>query len=664
MKTLVIAVFCSFGLVANVHGQTNGFRYGEIALRDLNMNVYPKDSTAAAVVLREFGEAYVDLNELNKVILEYHVVIKILKTDGLSQADYEIPLEKYNGKEEILRSVRATSYNLTANGIVPTELEQRNVYTDRVQQNRYTLKKFAVPNVKVGSVIEIEYSLESPWLFNFRTWEFQSDIPKIKSEFWARYPANYEYNLTLRGFQKLDSHDSKVLKTCVGSDVMGLTPSADCVQHMFTMSSIPAFKDEDYMTARSNFISAIHFELSVVRHFDGQVKKFTQEWKDVDLELRRREDFGSQIRKARDVAGDEMKMVALGVVDPVEKAKRIYSHIQASVLWNGKFGFITDEGVKKAYESKKGNIADINLLLVGALQAAELEAEPVLLSTRSHGLPIDIHPVLSSFNYVVAQLKIGTQTFLLDATERTLIFGMLPERCINGKGRVMPTKDSYWIDLKPTHKHKEVCVVTLKLEKDGTITGSFQNSYSGYAAKDMRRKIMSHVNRNDYLDELKKELGGDIEIDGYEVKDLEKLEAPLIETFNVKVKMFDGIDQPPLLFNPFLVGKIESNPFKSKERLYPVDYGVPFEETVVLTLEYPQDLKISDLPAPIALSLPNNTGRYLLNIQNLGQKISMSSTFVIGKPVFTSQEYHYLKELYARLIASQNTDLVFEKNRP
>jgi hypothetical protein len=128
--------------------------------------------------------------------------------------------------------------------------------------------------------------------------------------------------------------------------------------------------------------------------------------------------------------------------------------------------------------------------------------------------------------------------------------------------------------------------------------------------------------------------------------------------------MFDGIDQAPLLFNPFLVGKIESNPFKSKERLYPVDYGVPFEETVVLTLEYPQDLKISDLPAPIALSLPNNTGRYLLNIQNLGQKISMSSTFAIGKPVFTSQEYHYLKELYARLIASQNADLVFEKNKP
>jgi hypothetical protein len=538
------------------------------------------------------------------------------------------------------------------------------VYTDRVRQNRYTLKKFAVPNVKVGSVIEIAYLLESPWLFNFRTWEFQSDIPKIKSEFWARYPANYEYNITLRGFQKLDSHESKVLKTCVGTDMMGLTPNADCEQHMFTMNSIPAFRDEDYMTARSNFISAIHFELSVVRHFDGRVNKFTKEWKDVDLELRRREDFGSQIRKARDVAEDQMKILTLGVTDPIEKAKKIYSHIQASVLWNEKFGFITDEGVKKAYESKKGNIADINLLLVGALQSAGLEAEPVLLSTRAHGLPIDIHPVLTSFNYVVVQLKIDTQTFLLDATEPTLIFGMLPERCINGKGRVMPSKDSYWIELKPTHKHREIFVVNLKLEKDGTVTGSFQNSYSGYAAKDIRSKILSYTNRNDYLSELKKELGGDIEIDGYEVKDLEKFELPLIETFNVKVKMFDGIDQPPLLFNPFLVGKIESNPFKSKERLYPVDYGVPFEETVVFTLEYPQELKVSDLPAPIALTLPNNTGRYLQNIQNSGQKVSMSSSFVIGKPVFTSQEYHFLKELYARVIASQNADLVFEKNNP
>jgi hypothetical protein len=147
-------------------------------------------------------------------------------------------------------------------------------------------------------------------------------------------------------------------------------------------------------------------------------------------------------------------LATAGAKDPLEKAKKIYSFIQSRVSWNEDFGFLTDAGVKKAYENKRGGVPEINLLLVGALQSAELEAEPVLLSTRAHGLPNDIHPVLSSFNYVIATVKIGEQSYLLDATDPMLVFGMLPERCINGKGRVMPLKDSYWIDLKPTHKHK------------------------------------------------------------------------------------------------------------------------------------------------------------------------------------------------------------------
>jgi hypothetical protein len=665
MKTLLIASFFSFGIIPNVFAQGHGFPYGEIRLTDINMNLYPKDSSASAVVLREFGEAYVDLNELNKVIFDYHVVIKILKTEGLKQADYEIPLHQFEGKEEVLKSVRATVYNYENNNIVPTHLEQRNVFTDRIQKNRFVLKKFAVPNVKVGSVIEIEYSMESPWLFNFHTWTFQSDIPKIKSEYWATYPANYEYNITLRGFKNLDKTDSKVLRTCVGSNAgYGGTASADCSQHMFLMNDIPAFEEEEYMTAKQNFISAIYFELSVLRHFDGAVKKFTREWKDVDLELRRREDFGAQIRKARDVVQEDVMLATIGAKDPLEKAKKIYSLIQSKISWNEDFGFLTDAGVKKAYETKRGGIPEINLLLVGALQAAELDAEPVLLSTRAHGLPNDVHPVLSSFNYVIATLKIGEQNYLLDASDPMFVFGMLPERCVNGKGRVMPTKDSYWIDLKPTHKYKQTSVLNLKLEKDGTITGTFQNSYIGYAAAYMRKKILSKTNRDDYVNDLEKEIGSEVEVEDYEAKELLNLEAPLIETYKVKVKAFENTDQLPLLFNPFIVGKQESNPFKARERLYPVDFGVPQEETVILTLEYPETLKISELPAQVGLSLPNGGGRYLQNIQNNGKRLSMSSALTIAKTVYTSAEYHFLKELYTRMIAAQNVDLVFEKAQP
>lgn len=661
-KVLISFLFC-LGAALGVSGQGHSFGYGEIAVRDLNMTVYAKDSSASAVVLREFGEAYLDgqVYEADKIIFEYHALIKVLTTEGLDEADFIIPLTEYNGKEETLKSVSATSYNLIDNKIVATHLEQRNIFTEKVENNRLVLKKFAVPNVKVGSIIEVQYLLESPWVFNFRTWMFQRNIPKVRSEFWATYPANYEYNITLRGYHNLDVNESNILRLCVGT-LSGLTasPGADCLQRKFAMNDVPGFRDEEHMTARSNFISAIYFELAVYKGFDGTTKRFAREWKDVDLELRRDEDFGGQIRKARAIVKEDVDRITTGITDPLLKAKKIFGYMQSSLTWNRRYGYHAP-GVKKAYEDKKGNVGDINLLLLAALQYAGLNAEPVLLSTRAHGLPAKVYPVLTTFDYVLVVVEINNQNYFLDATEPYFVFGMLPERCINGQGRVMPSKDSYWIDLNPTHKDRQTFMLNLKLEKDGTIAGSIQNNYSGYAGMHMRRKILSHVTRDDYVNEVKQEIGDDAEIEKYEVKGLDNPDAALIEIFNVRIRLFEDLNQLPLLLNPFFVGKIESNPFKAKERLYPVDFGAPLEETVVLTLEYPEHLKISELPAPVAIALPGGGGRYLQEMKNQGNKLTMSSVLTIAKTVYTSEEYHFLKELYSRLIAVQNTDIVFEK---
>ena len=65
-----------------------------------------------------------------------------------------------------------------------TKLDPKNVFLEN-QSKYYDAKKFAIPNVKEGSVIEVFYTLESPFIFQFRSWEFQSDIPKLQSEYWA-----------------------------------------------------------------------------------------------------------------------------------------------------------------------------------------------------------------------------------------------------------------------------------------------------------------------------------------------------------------------------------------------------------------------------------------------------------------------------------------------
>ena len=52
------------------------FSYGGVSRADLEMTVYAPDTSAGAVVLKEFGEAYISNGENYNLIFKYHVRIK------------------------------------------------------------------------------------------------------------------------------------------------------------------------------------------------------------------------------------------------------------------------------------------------------------------------------------------------------------------------------------------------------------------------------------------------------------------------------------------------------------------------------------------------------------------------------------------------------------
>lgn len=47
--------------------------------------------------------------------------------------------------------------------------------------------------------------------------------------------------------------------------------------------------------------------------------------------------------------------------------------------------------------------------------------------------------------------------------------------------------------------------------------------------------------------------------------------------------------------------------------------------------------------------------------RNLGNKFSLNHTLSIRKTVFSSTEYHYLKELFSRILQVQNSELIFKR---
>lgn len=635
--------------------QDHSFPYGYITYKQFEQTAPEKDSTAVAIVLNEFGEAYISNNINHNLIFEHHYVIKILKKEGLEEANIEIPLAKNDKKYEMLLSLKATSYTIENNRIVKTDLDPKNVFTEN-SDKYWDQKKFTIPNVREGSIIEVQYKLESPFFVrNFRTWEFQSHLPKLVSEYWASIPGNYRYNISWKGFLKFSKNETSVVKDCF--DVGGGN-RADCGHYKFAMKNIPAFIEEDYMTAKSNFIASINFELEEIQYFDGQVDRVTTQWKDADTEMVKDPNFGGQLKKGKDIAQKIESQLTL-VTDPLEKAKIIYDFVKRNYQWNGYYSKYS-EGIKKAFESKKGSIGDINLSLIAALRSQDLDVESLLLSTRNNGWPTELFPVLSDFNYVVAKLNMGDKVYLLDASDQLLPFGMLPEQCLNDKGRVFgDKKPSYWYNLKATEKYKKITVMDLTVESNGTFKGTVQHQYVGYSAYGKRREIFSFGNQEDYIQKVKSNLHQST-ISNYTIKGAENLTEPLVEKFNIEIENPES-SADHFLLNPFIFGKLERNPFRASERLYPVDFGAPIETTLVLNLTLPSAFQLESAPDRAGLTLPNAGGKLLFEVVPMENKITVNYLFTINKTLFSSTEYHYLKELYDRVIQTQGADLILKK---
>jgi hypothetical protein len=628
--------------------------FGPVTIKDILFKRYDRDTTANALILNEFGDAYFESGGFQNLVVQYHVRMRVMSKEGLDRATFTIPLRENAKDSEKMRAVKAASYNLEQSVIVKKEVDASQVYTEDAGPG-YKLKKFAMPNVHVGTVIDVMYEIETPFIFNLWPWAFQSDIPKLKSEYHALIPGNYIYNITLRGPYPLSKNESSIVKDCFQPGAR----KADCVAFVYAMEDIPAFKDEEHMTAKSNFLSAINFELSEIRYFDGRIVKYTNEWKDVNQELLGSPDFGLQVKRNKDLYEKEMLAMTTGM-NPLEKAKAVYRHIADGYDWNGHYGKYCEQGVKRTYESKKGNVADINLSLVAALQGAGLRADPVILSTRANGLPIEVHPVISDFNYVIAQVRVDEKSYLLDATQNSHPFGVIPERCLNGKGRRIG-KDSDWVDLTPVDKKKWTIALELSLNDEGQFAGKASWSHYGYDGAEKRVQFSS-MDREKYIQNIagRWKLAG---LEKYEQANLGNVDKPFIENMEVLWDGSGGGGADRIYFNPFLVDRWKDNPFKSPERNFPVDFGAPLDQTIVLNLKYPANYEIVEMPKNVAFALPANGGRYLFSISQLQNTVIVSSKLTLNKNVYSSNEYYSLRELFTQILNMQESMIVFVKRK-
>ena len=646
-NTLLLLLFISS---LSYSQMSKSAKMGQTTLKELEMKIYDKDSSAVAVVLYEQGNTYMNPSKDYNLSTDYYYRIKILKKEGFEKGIIRIP---YYYKESI-DDIKAITYNLNGNSFQKKELSKKDIFKNK-ETDKWTTLSFTLPNIKVGSVIEYSYTYTTPYFQRLEDWYFQSDIPKIKSEYESAIIGNYFYNVSLRGFYKLDKNKPSIIKRCL--KIPGLS-QASCTVLSLGMNHIPAFKEEGYMTSKKNFISRVTFELRSFTNTNGGVSKYTSTWKATDRKFKSGDYFGSELRKSN-FFKKNLPQELIAKENPLEKAKGIYYFIQNHYTNNGKSFSYRKINTKKSFNNKVGTIADINISLLNALKAANFDVKIALLSTRNNGLPVKLYPVISEFNYVIVFLKIENKEYFLDATNKRLTFGLTPFSTLNGDVRVMDfKKGSFWKKITPTIASNEKVNLNVSITNDGEIKGMLRVINAGYNAYNLKSEL-STLSEESYLE--KYESDNNLEVNDYKVKGLENDSNQITQTFNFNFETSTDGFQDKIYLNPFFHEKAQINPFKLKERLYPANFGYKRSYMYRASISLPKNYTIGKLPESKAFSLPNNGGKFIFNIKKNNSKITIFYKFQLNKIEYTSEEYFALKEFFNQIIKAQATLITLER---
>ncbi|MCB0452616.1 MAG: DUF3857 domain-containing protein, partial [Aequorivita sp.] len=439
--------------------------FGNPTAEEFALQSYSKDPDAAGVVLFEKGNYYFELVEnYVKLIKEVHVKMKVFNAKNFDQANVEIPFYNEKNNNESITKITA----ITHNGTVKTFINEANIF--ETDENPYwSLKKFTFPSVKDGSILEYTYRIETSHLSNFGGWQFQGSLPVIYSEFHTELPGNFKYNRTLYGSLPLSINEAKKTTACFS--IEGFDVQADCEIATYAMKNVPAAKKENYMLSPTYYLAAMMYELIEYVDFKRSRHPYTNSWKEVDNYYQNDKDLGRQL-KYSSFFKDALPLSVYSQATDLEKAKAIYYYIQDQMTWNGKYRILSDVRVKEAFERKSGNSSEINLALVNALEAAGIDAKIMLISTRDFTPPTMQYPVISPFIYALVYLKIGEETYLLDAADKYTPFGVLPFRDLCSQGRVMDfKKGSFWEPIIPIAKNMHYANMQLSADESGLFSG-------------------------------------------------------------------------------------------------------------------------------------------------------------------------------------------------
>lgn len=636
------------------------FQWGKVPAEDLAMNSYALDTSAEAVVLFDAGfiEAKSSFFEPFSSTFSRYKRIKILKKSAFTTVgDIKI---RYQAGESVGRLRKLQAQVIQPDGTKRQLVDSSDFFIEQTSKTNFTAK-FAFPDLKEGSIIEYRYqTVQYNNVFTLSDWYFQEDIPVRHSELFLSLPETHEYQFLCQG-EKYPKFDK--LKDSTHLTFFRYSMANDLTTR-FSMDSVPAMKKEDYVTTMDNYRSRIRFQLSRYMRSNGKLEDVVDSWDNLADGLTKHPFLGEQYLKKSNYKS-VWKAVKKELSDTMSvdiKVKTMYNYLAKNVAWiEEDFSAFADGELDEAFKKRKANSAELNLMLIACLREADIQAVPMLISTRDNGTPVPSYPILRQFNHLICFTESTDPPLLLDVGTVYRPAGLIRTSSLNGQGWLLQGKNSKWVEIYPPLS-TETLVASFTLTETGSLKGSLVRQHTGYNAMNELLK-----NQDDEKDEhLRKELAADftgITIDSIRIKGKDDHKGNLKQAIYCTIENAAVVANDLIYLKPTLKTKFDQNPFKLAERNYPVEFPYPTRDVFVMKLTLPNDYEVEELPQPLSLDLGKKGGKFEYSATKSDNTILLNVKIEINQLVYEAKNYGLVKDFFNQIAAKQAEQIVLRKKK-
>lgn len=652
MKAYTLICSLLLALTVSAEGVEPNLKWGKPTQEELTMTEYALDKDADAVELFRQADVYYEF--INGDFRVHYLVkcrLKVLKPDGKRVADGSVVTrgsESNTIRIETVKGLKATAYNMENGKVVKAKMESSMIHEEQLDKTD-KLIKFSVPQVRVGTVIEYEYHLESDFFYELRDWYAQKDIPVAYTKYTLSIPEWLSFHIEESGMSHLEKKEDD------GSITIGNEPVATKVQ-TFIGRNLPSLKDDDYVWRAEDYGCKVTHELQGIYIPGAVYKSYTSQWSDIDEMLAKDDEFGGRIKRSSPLKDE---MVAAGIpqiADAKERVEATWKLLHQRVRWNGGYAFWAKSG-SKVLKDGTGSNADINFLFINMLHDAGIEASPIALRLRDRGrLPIT-HASMKYLSTFVVGITLNDSTMVyFDSSAEDGYLNVLPARLSVDRARLIKKgKSGEWINLQRVAQATERTLIQATLDGDGKISGTMSRALTEEAAASLRKRWRTAKDSTDVIHQIQE--NNSMEITGYQLQGRHDFSPNLRETITFTTQCSSTGDI--IYLNPLVIAPINKNPFTAETRNLPVELPYKQRETINVALTLPDGWQVEEMPKPIVLKFDGITASIMF--RQSGNQLSTVYKLDIQQTFFTSQQYPDLKAFMEKLVENCKNIIAIKK---